>query len=141
MDLLAMVVIYWLYNREVVQWPEHDGRPSIKLEHLNNLNQLAEGQAHDALVDVRATVELARRLRTAPKVWDYLAGYFDKRTDLNRMAALPVPLNPQPVLTPWVWWRPAPWVSSRTSRLRSLAWVLPTLTKTRPSGCGWTCPN
>jgi exodeoxyribonuclease-1 len=90
MDILAMVVIYWLYNRSVLNWPEHEGQPSIKLEHINALNQLAEGPAHDALVDVHATVELARRLKAAPEVWDYLSGYFDKNTDTRRMAALPV---------------------------------------------------
>lgn len=90
MDILAMVVIYWLYNREVLQWPDHEGQPSIKLEHINRLNHLVAGPAHDALVDVRATVELARRLRTASKVWDYLAGHFDKHTDIQRMKALPV---------------------------------------------------
>jgi len=90
MDILAMVVIYWLYNREVLQWPEQKGQPSVKLEHINTLNHLAEGPAHDALVDVRATVELARRLQAAPKVWDYLAGHFDKHTDIQRMEALPV---------------------------------------------------
>jgi len=90
MDLLAMVVIYWLYNREVLKWPDHGGLPSIKLEHINALNQLAEGPAHDALADVRATVALARRLQAAPKVWNYLAGYFDKATDKRRMASLPL---------------------------------------------------
>jgi len=90
MDILAMIVIYWLYNREVLQWPEQDGQPSIKLEHINALNRLAAGPAHDALVDVRATVELARRLQAAPKVWEYLAGHFDKPTDIQRMDALPV---------------------------------------------------
>ena len=90
MDILAMVVIYWLYNRKVLQWPDHEGQPSIKLEHLNSLNNLAQGPAHDALVDVQATVELARRLKTAPKVWDYLTGHFDKRTDTKRMEDLPV---------------------------------------------------
>jgi len=90
MDILALVVIYWLYNREVLQWPDNAGQPSIKLEHINGLNQLAEGPAHDALVDVRATVELARRLKSAPKVWEYLAGHFDKHTDIQRMEALPV---------------------------------------------------
>ncbi|MCP3953559.1 MAG: exodeoxyribonuclease I [Desulfobacterales bacterium] len=88
MDLLAMVVIYWLYNREIIQWPNHDGRPSIKLEHINALNRLAPGPAHDALADVQATVELARRLQSAPRVWNYLAGYFDKATDLSRMESL-----------------------------------------------------
>ncbi len=90
MDLLAMVVIYWLYNREVLNWPDHEGKPSIKLEHINACNQLAGGPAHDALADVRATVELARRLRSAAKVWEYLAGYFDKATDILRMESLPV---------------------------------------------------
>ena len=90
MDLLAMVTLYWLYNRKVLKWPDDGGKPSLKLEHINNLNQLTPGKAHDALVDVKATVELARRLHTAPEMWDYLSGYFDKATDIRRMEALPV---------------------------------------------------
>ena len=90
MDLLAMMTIYWLYNREVLKWPDSGGKPSLKLEHINDLNQLARGKAHDALVDVKATVELARRLRNAPKVWDYLSGYFNKATDIRRMEELPI---------------------------------------------------
>ncbi len=90
MDLLPMVTLYWLYNRKALQWPDHEGKPSLKLEHINTLNQLARGKAHDALVDVKATVELARRLQTAPEMWDYLSGSFVKTTDIRRMDALPL---------------------------------------------------
>lgn len=89
MDLLPMAIIYRLYKKEIIDWPEEDGKPTMKLEHLNSANRLAEGPAHDALVDVKATVELARRLFQEQETWNYLRGYFNKETDRNRLQKLP----------------------------------------------------
>jgi len=89
MDLLPMAVIYRLYKQEILKWPELDGKPSLKLEHLNSANQLATGQAHDALVDVNATVELARRFFQEKEMWKYLCGHFAKETDRIRIEKLP----------------------------------------------------
>ena len=90
MDLYPMAIIYWLYKREALIWPQIDGKPSLKLEHLGAANHLAAGQAHDALVDVETTLELARRFIKQKKTWDYLEGYFDKETDRHRTEELPV---------------------------------------------------
>jgi exodeoxyribonuclease I len=90
MDLFPMAVLYWLYKRDVISWPEIEGQPSLKLEHLNAANRLVSGQSHEALVDVAATVELARRFHKKKKMWHYLAGYFDKETDGHRMQDLPL---------------------------------------------------
>ncbi|MFC1515746.1 exonuclease domain-containing protein [Thermodesulfobacteriota bacterium] len=89
MDLLPMTIIYRLYKKEVLVWPEFDGRPTMKLEHLSWANRLAEGPAHDALVDVKATVGLARRLYREQETWNYLRGYFNKNTDRSRLQKLP----------------------------------------------------
>ena len=51
--------------------------------------KLAEGQAHNALVDVQATVALAKKFRQSREMWDYLAGYFEKNIDQQRIAQLP----------------------------------------------------
>ena len=90
MDLFPMTVLYWLYKRDVISWPAIEGKPSLKLEHLNAANRLVSGQSHEALVDVAATVELARRLHKKKKMWQYLEGYFDRETDGHRMQDLPL---------------------------------------------------
>ena len=89
MDLLPMVIIYWLYKSAVLRWPEVDGRVSLKLEHLKEANRLADGLAHDALVDVQACLELAKRLAREKDIWSYLGDYFNKSDDLSRINKLP----------------------------------------------------
>jgi len=90
MDLFPMAVLYWLYKRDVITWPEIEGKPSLKLEHIGAANRMTSGQAHEAMVDVAMTVELARRFFRKKKMWQYLEGYFDKETDAHRMRELPV---------------------------------------------------
>ena len=46
---------------EGIQWPVNDeGKPSFRLEHLTAANHIEQKGAHDALVDVRATIDLAQ---------------------------------------------------------------------------------
>ena len=89
MDLLPIAVMFWLYNREVITWPRIQLKPSLKLEHIREANQLAAGPAHDATVDVAATVELTRKFYKNQKMWNYLMGYFEKETDVHRIAEIP----------------------------------------------------
>jgi exodeoxyribonuclease-1 len=89
MDLLPIAVMFWLYKRKVINWPQIQSKPSLKLEHIREANQLASGPAHDATVDVAATVELARRFFKNQKMWNYLMGYFEKETDVHRIADIP----------------------------------------------------
>ena len=72
-DLLDVLRCAWALRPEGIEWPQHeDGRPSFKLEHLTRANGLEHDDAHDALSDVRATLALARRLKSAqPKLWDF----------------------------------------------------------------------
>lgn len=88
MDIFPMTVMTYLFNREALEWPTINGKVSLKLEHLNAANQLASGQAHDAMVDVIATLNLARKLKQDKDRWDYMLGYFDKNTDINRISTL-----------------------------------------------------
>lgn len=91
MDLLPITVLYHLYMPDTLTWPTRpDGQPTLKLEKLSEANALAEGQAHDALVDVEATLALAKAFAKEKKMWDYVCGYFTKAEDTKRMAALPV---------------------------------------------------
>lgn len=89
-DLLPLTAIYKLFKPEVIKWPEVNGRPTLKLEHISSLNRLAVGQAHDALVDVEATVELAKKLSTEKSFWDYFEKSFEKQTDIERREKLGV---------------------------------------------------
>jgi exodeoxyribonuclease-1 len=89
MDILPMAVLYFLYKPLVIKWPEAEGRPSLKLEQISGLNGLAVGRAHDAMVDVEATVELARRFAGEKEMWDFVTGYFNKESDRERIAKLP----------------------------------------------------
>ena len=80
-DLLDVVRCTWALRPEGIVWPthgdEHDdpamrGRPSFRLEQLTAANGLAHEAAHDALSDVRATVALARLIKTRqPRLWDF----------------------------------------------------------------------
>ncbi|WP_459922746.1 exonuclease domain-containing protein [Desulfatiferula olefinivorans] len=90
MDLLPMAVLYYLYSPGILTWPEAEGKPSLKLELLSRENRLAEGPAHDAMVDVEATLALARRFFSVRDMWDYVTGYFNKALDQERIRKLPV---------------------------------------------------
>ncbi len=72
-DLLDVVRTTWALRPEGIEWPRHeDGRPSFKLEHLTAANGLAHEAAHDALSDVRATIALARLIKSKqPRLWDF----------------------------------------------------------------------
>ena len=88
MDIFPMTVMTYLFNRTALEWPTINEKVSLKLEHLNAANQLASGQAHDAMVDVIATLNLARKLQQDRDRWEYMLGYFDKNTDISRMSSL-----------------------------------------------------
>ena len=89
MDLLPCTVIYRIYGEDALNWPEVNGKPTLKLEYLSKVNKLSSGRAHDAMVDVEATVALSRKLAEKTKMWEFLTGYFDKKTDGTRIADLP----------------------------------------------------
>lgn len=80
MDLYPMTVMYFLFKNDLLKWPENN----LKLENINLLNGFVKGAAHNAMVDVSATLSLAKCLRQDTKTWEYLCGFFDKQTDLAR---------------------------------------------------------
>ncbi|MBT8766133.1 exodeoxyribonuclease I [Metapseudomonas boanensis] len=72
-DLIDLVRTAYALRPEGIQWPQEEGRVSLKLERLTEANGIDHGQAHDALSDVRATIALARLLKARqPKLFDYL---------------------------------------------------------------------
>ena len=72
-DLLDVVRATRALRPEGISWPTHeDGKASFKLEHLSAVNGLAHEAAHDALSDVRATIALARLIRSQqPRLWEF----------------------------------------------------------------------
>jgi len=57
-----------------------DGKRSFRLPDIARANGLTHGHAHDALSDVRATIELCNRLRrSAPGAWQRFARFSNKR--------------------------------------------------------------
>ena len=87
-DVMNVNLLYYLYKRDVLEWT--DDKP-IKLENINEKNNLVQGKSHDALVDVIVTLELSRRLRAYDsRMWDYLISGFVKSNDISRLKKLPV---------------------------------------------------
>lgn len=79
-DLLDVVRLTYALRPDGIQWPTHDdGTPSFKLEDLTAANGIEHGQAHDAVSDVLATIELARLIRRhQPKLFAYALELRDK---------------------------------------------------------------
>ncbi len=83
-DLLDVVRLTYALRPEGIEWPEVDGKPSFRLEHLSKANGLAHEAAHDALSDVRATIALARLIRSHnPRLFDFALSLHKK----DRVAA------------------------------------------------------
>ena len=93
MDLLPITLMYWLYRREVLKWPEPNGRASLKLEDIGALNSLFSGPSHQAIRDVEAALRLARLLAREERMWRYLEGCFRTDIDARRMEELPVAVS------------------------------------------------
>lgn len=75
-DLIDVVRMCYALRPEGINWPRREnGDPSFKLEQLTVANDIGHQNAHDALADVEATIELARLLkRRQPKLFQYAYG-------------------------------------------------------------------
>lgn len=80
-DLLDVMRTCYALRPEGINWPTDDeGKPSFKLEKLSVENGIEHENAHDAMADVIATIELAKKLKQAqPKLFDYLYSMRHKR--------------------------------------------------------------
>jgi len=80
-DLLDVMRTCYALRPDGIEWPEReDGFPSFKLEHLSVANGIEHANAHDAMADVIATIELAKKVKQAqPKLFDYLFSMRHKR--------------------------------------------------------------
>ncbi|MGL6313934.1 exodeoxyribonuclease I [Vibrio sp. WXL103] len=80
-DLLDVMRACHALRPEGIEWPENDeGFTSFKLENLSVANGIEHTNAHDAMADVVATIELAKKVKAAqPKLFDYFLQYRHKR--------------------------------------------------------------
>ncbi|MFT3721390.1 exodeoxyribonuclease I [Pseudorhodoferax sp.] len=96
-DLLDVVRLTHALRPDGIEWPqrpaEEGGGTSFRLEHLSAANGLAHAAAHDALSDVRATIALARLIKTRqPRLFDFALSLHRK----DRVAAeLRLPTTPR----------------------------------------------
>src|SRR3990167_6883024 len=88
MDIFPMTVMFYLFKKNSLTWPEKEGQVSLKLEDINTANQFSQGNAHNAMTDVEITLALAKRLWQEKEMWQYLSGYFKKEIDHERMQPL-----------------------------------------------------
>jgi len=80
-DLLDVVRAFWALSPNGLEWPQRDdGLTSFRLEDLTAANGIEHGAAHDALADVIATIEMAKRLKqTNTHLFTTLYGNRSKR--------------------------------------------------------------
>jgi len=73
-DLMKAVLAFYMQSPEKLNWHmDNDGKPSFRLEKLSEVNGIIHEKAHDAMSDVIATVELAKKLYNADKeLYDYV---------------------------------------------------------------------
>lgn len=85
-DILDMVRACYGLRPDGIEWPTDDeGKPSFRLELLTRANGIDHGNAHDALSDVIATIELAKLIKQKqPKLFNFLLEHRSKQA-LNNL--------------------------------------------------------
>ncbi len=80
-DIIDLVRACYALRPDGIVWPEReDGAPSFKLEHLTAANGIGHESAHDAVSDVKATIALAKLIKTTqPKLYDWAFRLRNKR--------------------------------------------------------------
>ena len=112
-DIQDVVRMAYALRPEGIQWPRKPEdrkppsgeitpgatRPSFKLEDLARANGLLHEAAHDALSDVRATIALARLIRTAqPKLFEFCLSLHKKDRVIAELGLPCSPPTAQPFL-------------------------------------------
>lgn len=72
-DIIDVVRLCYALRPDGIVWPQkEDGTVSFRLEALSAANGISHQDAHDALSDVRATIALAKLVKTRqPRLYDY----------------------------------------------------------------------
>lgn len=77
-DLLDLTRACYALRPEGISWPiDDDGMPSFRLEKLTQANGIEHSNAHDAMADVYATIEIAKLIKQKqPKLFQF---FFENR--------------------------------------------------------------
>lgn len=80
-DMLDVVRMTRALRPDGINWPfAPDGKPSNRLEYMTAVNKLEHANAHDALSDVNAAIDVAKLIRgQQPKLFNYLLDHRDKK--------------------------------------------------------------
>jgi exodeoxyribonuclease-1 len=94
-DIIDMLRLCAATRPQGIVWPQkEDGSPSFRLEMLTAANGIAHANAHDALADVVATIEMARLIRDRqPKLYEHIYQLRSKQavqSQLNLLTRKPV---------------------------------------------------
>lgn len=77
-DLLNVVAAFFNFSHDSIVWPKVDDKYTLKLENLAKANGITQDNAHNAVDDVKALIELSSRLKKSnPELWNYL---YDSRS-------------------------------------------------------------
>jgi len=88
-DLIDIVRTAYALRPDGIEWPQQDGRVSLRLELLSKANGIDHGHAHEALSDVRATIALARLIRQKqPKLYEWLFQLRSKHKVMDQVRLL-----------------------------------------------------
>lgn len=72
-DIIDVVRLTRALRPDGINWPEQDGRPSIRLELLTTANNIKHEAAHDAMSDVYATIAVAKLIKEKqPRLFHYI---------------------------------------------------------------------
>ncbi len=96
-DIVDMVRMTRALRPDGINWPvdEISKKPSNRLELLTVANGIEHGNAHDALADVYATIEIAKLIKNKqPKLWHFLLDNRNKKSVIEMLS--------QPSLQPLV---------------------------------------
>ena len=87
-DIIDVMRLCAALRPEGMVWPQdEEGIPVYKLETFTAANGIEQEGAHDALVDVRATIDVARMIKSKqPGLYDYALTMRNKRTVLDVLA-------------------------------------------------------
>lgn len=87
-DIIDTVRLTRALRPEGINWPEQDGRPSIRLELLTEANDITHEAAHDAMSDVYATIAVAKLIKEKqPRLYDYIYK-LRKKTEVSKLINL-----------------------------------------------------
>lgn len=80
-DIIDLLRMTHALRPQGINWPTNeDGVVSFRLELLSKANGIEHEDAHDALADVYATINMAKLVKqNQPKLYEYLRGLKDKR--------------------------------------------------------------